>query len=58
MLPNGWTVSPAGEQVVLKDLPLNIVPLADNRQALVATSGYNAHELTLVDLKRKHKAAH
>jgi YVTN family beta-propeller protein len=53
LLPNGWTVSPAGEQVILKDLPLNIVPLADSRHALVATSGYNAHELTLVDLQTK-----
>jgi YVTN family beta-propeller protein len=50
LLPNGWTVTPAGEQVVLKDLPLNIVPLADNTHALVATSGYNAHELLLIDL--------
>ena len=45
LLPNGWTVSPAGEQVELTDLPLNIIPLADGRHALVATSGYNAHEL-------------
>ena len=50
LLPNGWTITPAGEQVPLRDLPLNIVPLFDGRSALVATSGYNAHELTLVDL--------
>jgi YVTN family beta-propeller protein len=50
LLPNGWTVSPAGTQVALNDLPLNIVPLADGRHALVATSGYNQHELALVDL--------
>jgi YVTN family beta-propeller protein len=42
-------ITPAGEQMILKDLPLNILPLADGRRALVATSGYNAHELTLVD---------
>ena len=53
LLPNGWTVTPAGEQVVLKDLPFNIIALSDNRHALVATSGYNAHELTLVDLQSK-----
>jgi YVTN family beta-propeller protein len=53
LLPNGWKITPAGEQVLLRDLPLNIVPLSDNRQALVATSGYNAHELTLVDLESK-----
>jgi YVTN family beta-propeller protein len=50
LLPNGWMITPAGQQVILKDLPLNIVPLADGRHALAATSGFNAHELTLVDL--------
>jgi YVTN family beta-propeller protein len=50
LLPNGWTISPAGRQVALNDLPLNIVPLADGKRALVATSGYNRHELSLVDL--------
>ncbi|MEX0676505.1 MAG: bifunctional YncE family protein/alkaline phosphatase family protein [Pirellulales bacterium] len=51
LLPNGWMITPAGEQVILKDLPLNIIPLALGRHALVATSGYNAHELTVVDLE-------
>ncbi|HEX3657489.1 MAG TPA: alkaline phosphatase family protein [Pirellulales bacterium] len=56
LLPNGWTLSPAGEQLVLSDLPLNILPLTTSGEAsplggraLVATSGYNAHELVLVD---------
>ena len=43
----------------LTDLPLNIIPLADNRHALVATSGYNKHELSLIDLTiaegRRHR---
>ncbi|SIO66430.1 40-residue YVTN family beta-propeller repeat-containing protein [Singulisphaera sp. GP187] len=51
LLPNGWTISPVGQQVPLTDLPLNILPLADNRHALVATSGFNAHQLSLIDLK-------
>src|SRR5262245_21474412 len=51
--PNGWQLTPAGEQVLIKDLPLNILPLADGRHALVATSGYNAHELTLIDYQSK-----
>jgi YVTN family beta-propeller protein len=50
LLPNGWTITPAGRQVTLTDLPLNIVPLADNKHALVATSGFNTHELSLIDL--------
>ena len=32
---------------------MNIIPLADNRHVLVATSGYNAHELSLIDLDQK-----
>ncbi|MBI3840309.1 MAG: bifunctional YncE family protein/alkaline phosphatase family protein [Planctomycetia bacterium] len=55
LLPNGWTVSPAGQQVILPDLPLNIVALSDNRHVLVATSGYNSHDLTLIDLEKPAK---
>ncbi len=51
LLPNGWTLKPAGRHVPLADLPLNIIALPDNRHALAATSGYNAHELVLVDLQ-------
>jgi YVTN family beta-propeller protein len=51
LLPNGWTISPAGKQAPLTDLPLNIIPLADGKHALVATSGYNKHELSIVDLE-------
>jgi YVTN family beta-propeller protein len=53
LLPNGWTLTPAGEHVALPDLPLDIVPLPDNRHVLAATSGYNAHELALLDLAEK-----
>ena len=50
LLPNGWTLTPAGKHVTLNDLPLNILPLADGKHALVATSGFNKHELSVVDL--------
>jgi YVTN family beta-propeller protein len=49
LLPNGWTLTPAGKHVTIPDLPLNIIPLGDNRHALVASSGFNKHELTLID---------
>ena len=57
LLPNGWTITPAGDQVLLTDLPLNILPLPTTKHALVATSGYNAHELSIVDLDAKQKGA-
>jgi YVTN family beta-propeller protein len=49
-LPNGWTLTPVGKHLVTTDLPLNILPLAGGTRALVATSGFNSHDLTLVDL--------
>ena len=57
LLPNGWLLTPAGRHVVLTDLPLNIMPLSDNRHALVATSGYNKHELSMVDLSQQRVIA-
>src|ERR1700754_9617 len=51
LLPNGWHLTPAGRHVEITDLPLNIHPLKDGRHALVATNGYNRHEVSLIDLK-------
>jgi YVTN family beta-propeller protein len=50
LLPNGWHLTPVGKHLVTTDLPLNIVPLRDGKHALVATSGYNQHNLYLVDI--------
>ena len=49
LLPNGWTVTPVGKQVELSDLPLNII--VDGDKAFVATSGFNRHALSVVDLQ-------
>ena len=57
LLPNGWRVTPAGQQVLLTDLPLNILTSADGKYAFVATSGYNAHELTAVELATRAKGS-
>src|SRR5262245_46882114 len=57
VLPNGWKLTPAGQQVILTDLPLNIRATPDGKYALVATSGYNAHELTAIDLATLDKAS-
>lgn len=49
LLPNGWHITPVGRAVQTTDLPLNIIPFKDNRHALVATSGFNTHKLSLID---------
>ena len=55
LLPNGWRVTPVGDQVLLTDLPLNIVVTPDGKHALVTTNGYNAHEISLIDLATKQR---
>jgi YVTN family beta-propeller protein len=50
LLPNGWHLTPVGRHVGTTDLPLNIIPLKDGRRALIASSGFNSHDLALVDL--------
>ncbi len=51
LLPNGWKITPAGTQVPLTDLPLNIQPTPDGQHVLVATSGFNEHTLSLINLE-------
>jgi YVTN family beta-propeller protein len=51
LLPNGWTITPVGKQIITTDLPLNILPLNDNKQVLIATSGFNRHELLVIDIE-------
>ena len=48
LLPNGWHLTPVGTHAKTTDLPLNIIPLKDNQHALVASSGFNSHDLMLV----------
>ena len=51
LLPNGWHLTPAGQHIETNDLLLNILPLQDNRRAIIATSGFNEHNLSLIDLQ-------
>jgi YVTN family beta-propeller protein len=53
LLPNGWTVSPAGDQVITTDMVLDIKLTPDGKHALVASSGYNDHDLIIIDLASK-----
>lgn len=50
LLPNGWHLTPVGKHAVTTDLPLNVIPLKDNKHVLVATSGWNTHDLSLIDI--------
>ncbi len=50
LLPNGWKLSPAGSQVPIGELPLNMVLTNDGRYAITSNSGMGENSLSVVDL--------
>jgi DNA-binding beta-propeller fold protein YncE len=51
LLPNQWSLRPAGRQVTLADFPVNIAVHPDGRYAAVLHTGYGPHEIEVVDLQ-------
>jgi len=52
LLPNQWSLRPVGLQVPLGDFPVNIAVHPDGRYAAVLHSGFAAHEIIVVDIKK------
>ena len=52
LLPNGWTLEPAGAHIALGDLPLGMDITPDERYAAIANSGYN-QDAYIVDLQSR-----
>ena len=49
LLPNGWSLSPAGKSLPLGDLPLNIVASPDGKLMAVTNNGQSKQSLMLID---------
>jgi len=52
-LPNGWSISPAGKQIRLGDLPLNIAVSKSKKWAAVTNNGQSTQTLQLIDTKQE-----
>ena len=52
LLPNMWSLRPAGTQVDLADFPVNIALHPDGKLAAVLHAGYSAHEIAVVDIAK------
>ncbi len=52
-LPNGWKLSPAGKQISLGDLPLNIAVSPDKKFAAVTNNGQSIQTIQLINLKKE-----
>jgi len=53
LLPNGWWLSPAGEQIRLGDFPMNGALSKDERYLAVSHSGQSKAEIWLLDVRTK-----
>lgn len=51
LLPNGWSLSPAGRSVQLGDLPLNIQVSHDKKLIAVTNNGQSTQSIQLIDTR-------
>jgi YVTN family beta-propeller protein len=50
LLPNGWSLSPAGRQITVGDLPLSIALHPDGKHLLVANNGFGDQSIDVIDV--------
>ena len=53
LLPNGWKLTPTGEQIGIGELPLNLIITKDEKYALTSNSGTKINSISVIDLKNK-----
>ncbi len=53
LLSNGWRLSPAGSQIGIDELPLNMIVTRDGKFAITSNSGMADNSLSVVDLKEE-----
>lgn len=49
LLPNGWTIAPAGRHLPVGDFPLSMVMAPDGRRLIISNNGWTKPSLTIVD---------
>jgi len=54
LLPNGWSIAPAGRHIPVGDLPLAMLEAPGGRHLIVTNNGYAKPTLTVVDLDRMY----
>ena len=57
LLPNQWSVKPAGRQIEIGDFPVNMAMHPGGRYAAILNAGYSAHEIVVVDILEEKLAA-
>jgi YVTN family beta-propeller protein len=55
LLPNGWSLTPAGYNIPVGDLPLNIAVSHNKKFAVVTNNGLSTQTIDLIDLRSKKR---
>src|SRR5689334_14877785 len=58
LLPNQWSLQPAGRQIPLRDFPVNIALHPGGRFVAVLHSGYSQNVVSIIDLTTEKVVAH
>ncbi len=58
LLPNQWSLRPAGRQVELRDFPINVAVHPAGRFAAILHSGYSRHQILVVDIAAAEVVSH
>src|SRR5215831_16547273 len=58
LLPNQWSLRPAGITVELRDFPINVAVHPAGRYAAVLHSGYSRHQILVVDIAASEVVSH
>ena len=53
LLPNGWSLTPAGKTLNLGDLPLNIAVSPSEKLAAITNNGQSDQSIQLIDLEKE-----
>jgi hypothetical protein len=55
LLPNQWSLRPAGKQIALGDFPVNLALHPSGRWIAVPHAGYGEYEVMIVDLQKQKR---
>ncbi len=53
LLPNGWSITPAGRQAELGGLPLKLISVPGQPYVIAASNGYRNHFLAVIDVNKE-----
>ncbi len=55
MLPNGWSLTPAGKNIPIGELPLNLVVSNRKKYLAITNNGQSRHTIDLIDIEKEQR---